>query len=85
MDNGDDSNGRWSAAGEVVLWVFFFLWAVWIFNALLPPAPDRTAFEAYLGQQLSQPSGSGAAAAQSRMRDAREPWQQRPGEDDGWR
>jgi len=78
--NGDESDGCWSAAGEVVLWVFFFLWAVWILNAFLPPAPDQTSFEAYLGRQLT-PNDSGAAA-QSRMRDAREPWQQRPGEDD---
>jgi len=84
MGNGDASDGRWAAAGEVVLWLFFFLWAVWLFNAFLPPAPDQTAFEAYLGQQFGQQNGA-TADAQSRMRDAREPWQQRPGEEDGWR
>jgi hypothetical protein len=48
---------RWHGAGEVVLWAIYFFWAVWVVNALLPPKPEQTPFESYLGQQLGQRSG----------------------------
>jgi len=62
---------RWSVAGEVVLWVIFYFWAVWIFNAFLPAKPDQTPFEAYMGKQLWAQS-DGSATAQSRTPEARE-------------
>ena len=70
MSNRDDADSRWSAAGELLLWVLFFFWAVWIFNAFLPPKSDQTVFETYLGQQFGAPgggAGGGPAAGPSRM------------------
>ncbi|HTY86063.1 MAG TPA: hypothetical protein VMB80_01250 [Candidatus Acidoferrum sp.] len=65
------TESRWSVAGEVILWVIFYFWAVWIFNAFLPPKPDQTPFEAYVGKQLWQPA-DGSAAAQARTPEAQE-------------
>ena len=59
MDSGDDIDRRWSAAGELMVWIIFFFWAVWLFNAFLPPKSESTAFEAYFGQQLGPPNGGG--------------------------
>jgi hypothetical protein len=62
MDNVHKTGKRWQGTGEVVLWVIYFFWAVWLFNAFLPPQPDQTPFETYLGRQLMrQPSGHAGA------------------------
>lgn len=53
---------RWQGAGEVILWAIYFFWAVWVFNAFLPPRPEQTPFETYLGRQLQRPTGSRAGA-----------------------
>jgi len=53
MDNVHKSEGRWRVAGEVLLWVVYLFWAVWLFNAFLPPKPEQTPFEIYLGKQLA--------------------------------
>ena len=52
VDNARENEKRWRGAGEVVLWVIYFFWAAWVFNALLPPKPEQTPFESYLGRQL---------------------------------
>ncbi len=54
MGNVHETEKRWSRAGEVVLWVVFYFWAVWIFNAFLPPKPDQTPFEVYLKNQIQE-------------------------------
>jgi hypothetical protein len=62
MDNVHKIEKRWPGAGEVILWVIYLFWAVWVFNALLPPRPEQTPFETYLGRQLlAQPRGHAAA------------------------
>ena len=54
MDNAHENRRRWQAAGEVVVWVICYFWAVWIISALLPPKPVQTPFDAYMNGQLSQ-------------------------------
>jgi hypothetical protein len=51
VGNVRETESRWWGVGEFVLWVVFYFCAVWIFNALLPPKPEQTPFEAYLGKQ----------------------------------
>jgi hypothetical protein len=88
MANGDDIDGRWSAAGELMVWIIFFFWAVWLFNAFLPPRSESTAFEAYLGQQFGQqpgPPNGGSSPAQSRMPGDRDRGEQQPGPPGPWR
>lgn len=62
MDNAPEIAKRRCGAGEVVLWVVYFFWAIWLFAALLPPKPEQTPFEAYLGRQLGGHSGGRASA-----------------------
>ena len=66
VDNAREIEKRWRGAGEVVLWFIYFFWAVWVFNALLPPKPEQTPFEVYLGKQLGGQlgghKGDGASA-----------------------
>ena len=54
MGNVQETESRWWGVGEFVLWVVFYFWAVWIFNAFLPPKPEQTLFEEYLEKQVSQ-------------------------------
>jgi len=60
MGNARQTESRWTGVGEVVLWVVFYFWAVWIFNALLPPKPEQTPFEAYLKNRISEQNYGGA-------------------------
>jgi hypothetical protein len=53
MGNLHETENRWTRVGEVVLWVVFYFWAVWIFNAFLPPKPEQTPFESYLKKSIS--------------------------------
>lgn len=53
MDNVHKSERRWRVAGEVLLWAVYLFWAVWLFNTFLPPEPEQTPFEIYLGKQLA--------------------------------
>jgi hypothetical protein len=62
MNSAPEIAKRWRGAGEVVLWAVYFFWAVWLFAALLPPKPEQTPFEAYLGKQLGGHSSSHASA-----------------------
>jgi hypothetical protein len=71
MDNAHGIKRRWRAAGEVILWVIYFLWAVWVFNALLPPTPEHTLFETYLEKQMRGPD-FGRAQAQPWTPEARD-------------
>jgi hypothetical protein len=48
-----ETESRWWGVGQVVLWVVFYFWAVWILNAFLPPKPEQTPFETYLGKQVT--------------------------------
>lgn len=48
-----EPESRWWIVAECILWVLVYFSAVWIFNALLPPKPEQTPFEKYLGRQLS--------------------------------
>jgi hypothetical protein len=71
MDSDHKIEKRWRGAGEVILWVVYFFWAVWVFNAFLPPKPEQTPFETYLGKQMKRPS-SGRAGAQPWTPEARD-------------
>ena len=59
MGNAHESERRWAGIGEVVLCVVFYFWAVWIFNAFLPPKPEQTPFEAYLKNQMWEQDSGG--------------------------
>lgn len=69
MGNFHETQRRWSGAGEVVLWVVFYFWAVWIFNAFLPPKPQQTPFEAYLKNQIQEQNDGGAWAGRDQRLD----------------
>jgi hypothetical protein len=71
MDNVHKTEKRWAGAGEVILWMIYFFWAVWVFNAFLPPKPEQTPFETYLGKQMRGPGG-GSAGAQPWTPEARD-------------
>jgi hypothetical protein len=58
MANAHETKSRWTGVGEVVLWLIFYFWAVWIFNAFLPPKPEQTPFEAYLKNQAWEQNGA---------------------------
>ena len=62
MSKLHETESRWWGVCEFVLWVFFYFCAVWIFNALLPPKPEQTPFETYLGKQVRQQTGGGSSA-----------------------
>jgi hypothetical protein len=61
MGNAPETAKRWHGAGEIFLWVIYLFWAVWVFNAFLPPRPELTPFENYLGSQLGRRSSSHAS------------------------
>ena len=69
MDNVHETERRWWGVGEFVLWIVFYFWAVWIFNAFLPPKPEQTPFETYLGNQLRQQTDGGASAERGQRLD----------------
>jgi hypothetical protein len=54
MADAHETESRWTGVGEVILWVVFYFWAVWIFNAFLPPKPEQTPFETYLKNTISE-------------------------------
>jgi hypothetical protein len=62
MGNDHEAESRWWGVGEFVVWVVLYFWAVWTFNALLPPTPEQTPFETYLGKQVGQQTEGGARA-----------------------
>jgi hypothetical protein len=51
------------------VWVIFYFWAVWIFNAFLPPTPEQTPFETYLGKQAGRQAEGGAWAERDQQLD----------------
>lgn len=53
MGDVQETESRWWTVGELILCVVFYFSAVWIFNAFLPPKPEQTPFESYLGKQVS--------------------------------
>ena len=53
MDNVPKTEKRWRTAGEILLWMVYLFWAVWLINAFLPPKPEQTLFEVYMGKQMS--------------------------------
>ena len=69
MDNVHETQSRWWGVGEFVLWVIFYFWAVWTFNAFLPPKTEQTPFETYLGKQVGQQTGGGAGAERDQQLD----------------
>jgi hypothetical protein len=69
MGNVLETEIRWWGVGEFVLWVVFYFWAVWTFNALLPPKPEQTPFEEYLGKQVGQQTEGGARAERDQQLD----------------
>jgi hypothetical protein len=69
MGNLHDTESRWWKVGEVVLWVVFYFSAVWIFDALLPPKPEQTPFETYLGKQVRQQTDGGTSAERDQRLD----------------
>jgi hypothetical protein len=62
MGNLHETESRWTRVGEVVLWIVFYFWAVWIFNAFLPPKPEQTPFETYLKNTISEQNYGGASS-----------------------
>jgi hypothetical protein len=52
MGETHEPESRWAKIGEIILWVVFYFCAVWILDALLPPKPEQTPFEAYLKGQV---------------------------------
>jgi hypothetical protein len=76
MDAAHKNGKSWRGAGEVILWMIYIFWAVWVFNALLPPKPEQTLFESYLGSQMKRPNG-GQAGAQPWTPEARDQAEQR--------
>ena len=62
MGKPNETERRWTQVGEVVLWVVFYFWAVWIFNAFLPPKPEQTPFEAYLKDKTWEQNYGGASS-----------------------
>ena len=71
MDSVHKIVKRWRGAGEVMLWLIYFIWAVWVFDALLPPKPEQTPFETYLSRQMRGPNG-GRAGTQPWTPEARD-------------
>ena len=71
MDNAHRTEKSWRGAGEVLLWLIYFFWAVWVFNAFLPPKPEKTPFETFLGRQMGGP-GEGRGDVQSWSPEARD-------------
>ena len=69
---GDDIDTRWSSFGELLMWIAFFFWAVWLFNEFLPARSDQTAFDSYFSQFSGSPD-QGAAGAPSRRPDMQDP------------
>ena len=65
IDNDPEIKERWHGAGTVILWVIFYFWAVWVFDALLPSKSEQSPFEAYWGGQV-QSFISGNASAHAR-------------------
>ena len=62
MGKPQETESRWTQVGEVALWVVFYFWAVWIFDAFLPPKPEQTPFEAYLKNQTWGQNYGGASS-----------------------
>ena len=75
MDNGPEIDKPWLALGELVLWAICFCWAVLLFNAFLPPTPEETPLESYLGRQFQRQAG-GHFSAQPPSSEGEEPTQQ---------
>jgi hypothetical protein len=71
VDNNPEIKERWHVAGNVILWVVFYFWAVWVFDALLPARSEQTPFETYLEGQ-AQGYTSGGASAQSQTPEAKD-------------
>lgn len=69
MGNVHETESRWWGVCEFVLWVVFYFCAVWIFNAFLPPKPEQTPFEEYLGKQVRQQTEGGAQAERAQQLD----------------
>ncbi len=69
MGNPHQNERRWTGLGEVVLWVVFYFWAVWLFNAFLPPKPEQTPFEAYLKNQIREQNDRGARSQSDQLPD----------------
>ena len=44
-----------------VLSLVYFFWAMWLLDTFLPPKPDETPLEEFLGKQLMQPQDKQAA------------------------
>jgi len=69
MDTAHENRRRWQVAGEAVFWVVCYFWAVWLLNALLPPQPAVTPFDALVNSQLGQ-QVSGHSSTQGRSAEA---------------
>ena len=69
MGNVHETESRWWGVGEFVLWVIFYFWAVWTFSLFLPPKPEQTPFEVYLGKQIGQQTEGGDRAERDQQLD----------------
>jgi len=67
MGDVHETEKWWSGVGELVLWVAFYFWAVWIFIAFLPPKPEQTPFEAYLKNQIQQQTDGARSGGGQRL------------------
>ena len=65
MGDVRETESRWWAVSEFVLWVVLYFCVVWVFNSLLPAKPEQTPFETYLGKQME----GGASAERGQQLD----------------
>jgi hypothetical protein len=84
MADDDDIDTRWSSFGELLVWIVFFFWTVWLFNAFVPSKSDQTSFDSYISQLGGSPK-QGAAGAPSQRPDMQDPSDPRWGPPGGWR
>ena len=68
MGKAHETESRWTRVGEVVLWVIFYFWGLWIFNAFLPPKPEQTPFETYLKNQMWGKDYDGGLSERDQLR-----------------
>ena len=64
MESAPEDRSGWETAATILGWVVVYFWAVWLFNAMLPPVPEQTPVEVLMQQRMNtRGDGSSAPAA----------------------